>query len=149
MDSDTRRKLVGMLGRLGSNADGEVVTAARLIEGWRKKLNLQWDDIIASPPAPSGARQQPRPPPPRPQRQKPGAGGHDFNDAGSSAGERVSDHYAAAEYEDLLDRASDGVRTPKEYAFVEDMRERFERFGAAAYLSVGQKAWLETLGART
>jgi hypothetical protein len=148
MDSDTRRKLVGMLGRLGSNADGEVVTAARLIEGWRKKLNLQWDDIIASPPAPSGARQQTRPPPPRPPRQKPGAGGHDFNDAGASAGERVSDYYNAAQYEDLLERASDGARTSKEGAFVNEMTDRYWRFGLEAFLSVGQKAWLETLGAR-
>src|SRR5262245_45223018 len=46
LDKDTRRILVGWLGRLGSNQDPEALNAARKVEETRQRTNLNWDDLI-------------------------------------------------------------------------------------------------------
>ena len=42
----TRRRLIGCLGLLGSDKDGEVLAAARKTEEIRRRLNLSWGDLI-------------------------------------------------------------------------------------------------------
>src|SRR5262249_31452059 len=44
--NDDRERLVKILGMLGSNMDGEVLSAARRAEELRKKLNASWDELI-------------------------------------------------------------------------------------------------------
>ena len=46
IDYGTRRVLVKSLGMLGSDQDGEVLNAARLIEKHRRRLNAAWDELI-------------------------------------------------------------------------------------------------------
>jgi hypothetical protein len=41
-----RRRLVGVLGLLGSDKPGEVLAAASKAEAIRRSLNLSWDDLI-------------------------------------------------------------------------------------------------------
>jgi flagellar biosynthesis GTPase FlhF len=46
MDAKTRETLVKALGMLGSEHDGEVLAAARMVEKVRRKLGVTWDQII-------------------------------------------------------------------------------------------------------
>jgi hypothetical protein len=58
-DAD-RRKLVGMLSRLSSDNDNEVLVSARMAVALLQKHNAPWDDIIAEPTDPiRSARENP------------------------------------------------------------------------------------------
>lgn len=46
MDAKTHETLVKALGMLGSEHDGEVLAAARMVEKVRRKLGVTWDQII-------------------------------------------------------------------------------------------------------
>jgi hypothetical protein len=46
-----RKRIIKLLGMLGSGADGEVVNAARMAEDLRDRLGLTWNDIIVAPKA--------------------------------------------------------------------------------------------------
>lgn len=57
-----RAKLVGILGRLGSDFDGERAAAGLLASRLLRDRGLSWDDVIHAP----GSRQAHRPPCPEP-----------------------------------------------------------------------------------
>ena len=44
--SDGMTQLIRLLGMLGSQHDGEVLSAARMVERCRKKLNKSWPEIF-------------------------------------------------------------------------------------------------------
>jgi hypothetical protein len=48
---DYRRRLVSLLGMLGSDHDGERATAARMVEEHRRKCGLSWAEIVIPSPA--------------------------------------------------------------------------------------------------
>lgn len=58
LSSAERDKLVGLLGLLGSDFDGERATAAAMASRFIRERRLTWDDVIGTP--------APLPPPPRP-----------------------------------------------------------------------------------
>lgn len=49
MTSTERRRLVGILGRLGSDHDGERAAAGLLASRMLREAGLQWDDLIGEP----------------------------------------------------------------------------------------------------
>jgi hypothetical protein len=48
VDPEKRSKLVKILGKLGSDGDGEVLNAARFAEERRRELNCTWGELIRS-----------------------------------------------------------------------------------------------------
>ena len=61
-------KLVAILGRLGSDFDGERAAAGMLASRMLRSKGLTWGDVVASP----QIRYSPPPPPPPPQPKSPG-----------------------------------------------------------------------------
>ena len=45
---DEASRLAKMLGRLGSDHDGEVLTAAAAVRRFLRERGLTWDDVLAS-----------------------------------------------------------------------------------------------------
>lgn len=134
---DARRKLVGLLGRLGSDNDNERLAAVRLIEAGRKALGAQWEDLIVQPLTVAAYREAPL----------------DFNTAHApkprSNGGMVCDLFDEVEaFADLLDAASDGASSEKEVDFVADIQERFDKYGSRTFISEAQLAWLRALAGR-
>jgi hypothetical protein len=85
MTEADRKRLIAILGMLGSNAVGERDNAARLAEEFRRKHGLSWADLLAATPsAPQPAPSPPSPPkppewaqappPPKPWEPRPPAG---------------------------------------------------------------------------
>jgi hypothetical protein len=64
MTEADRKRLIAILGMLGSNAVGERDNAARLAEEFRRKHGLSWADLLAA--TPSAPQPAPPPPPPKP-----------------------------------------------------------------------------------
>lgn len=137
IDADRRRKLVGLLGRLGSDNYNERLAAVRLIEAGRKALGMQWDELIV--------------PPVRVVVMDPIM---DFNTAprrpsvkpGSGMVHQVFD--TLADFVDLIDAAGAGASTSKEMDFVADMRMRAETYRDRAFISEAQLNWLRALADR-
>jgi hypothetical protein len=50
----SRDKLAAVLGMLGSDHDGEALAAARMAERIRRRMGVQWDDLLISLPAGMG-----------------------------------------------------------------------------------------------
>lgn len=138
LTADARRKLVGLLGRLGSNNDNEILAAVRLIEAGRKAADFQWDEVIVQPLTVVAYK----------------AGPMDFNTArpapstkpGSGMVDTVFD--TLADFLDLIDEAEAGASTSKEIDFVADMRARADTYGGRAYVSEAQLEWLRALAER-
>lgn len=138
-DEDSRRKLVGLLGRLGSDNDNEILAAVKLIEAGRKAMDKQWDDLITKPVSIVAFK----------------AGPLDFNTAPparqstsqptNTRGTILDVFDSVAEFEGVLCAAEDAATTDKERDFVSDMRDRFETYGERTFLSAAQLAWLRSL----
>lgn len=61
-------------------------------------------------------------------------------------GNRVSDHYPhLPDFEEDLRLAHERARTIDQKKFVEDLTERWERYGKALYLSQNQARYLQRL----
>lgn len=138
LTEDARRKLVGLLGRLGSNNDNEILAAVRLIEAGRKAADFQWDEVIVQPLTVAAFKS-----------------GFDFNTAArpprqpARASENAADIFDSLdEFENLLDDAEAGATTQKEMDFVADMRAKADTYGLRAFLSEAQLAWLRALAER-
>lgn len=59
---------------------------------------------------------------------------------------RVKDHFADVDdFEELLEQAESFAVEDNEIEFVEDMQEKYEKWGAEMFLSDAQKSWLEKL----
>lgn len=135
---DTRRKLVGLLGRLGSNNDNEILAAVRLINSGVKAMDKQWDDLIAQPVATAAPKRGPL----------------DFNSAGSTEAtpkpsETVIDMFGSVEvFEAMLEDAETAPLSDKEETFVADMRERFSLYGERTFISPAQLKWLYAIAGR-
>lgn len=134
--ADARRKLVGLLGRLGSDNDNERLAAAKLIEAGRKALGMQWEDLIVQPLTVLAYKEGPL----------------DFNTARPAArpasGKAVDIFEDLEAFMDVIERAELGADTPKEIDFAADMRERAERYGMNTFVSEAQLSWLTALAER-
>lgn len=133
-DENSRRKLVRLLGRLGSDNDNERLAAVRLIEAGRKAMDFQWDDVIAKPSVAAGPKKDTM----------------DFNGERASRSrdnsETVCDIFdSLVEFEALLVKADVNSKTEKQRNFVADMRDRFEKYGGDTFLSAAQLSWLRSL----
>lgn len=59
---------------------------------------------------------------------------------------KASDFFDSEEaFEELLELASRGARSPSEIDFVDSMIERQEEYGLSAFISDGQIEWLRKL----
>ena len=71
MTEADRKRLVAILGMLGSSAAGERDNAARFAEAFRRKHGLSWADLLAvTPPEPPPAPPERAQPAPQPQQQQ-------------------------------------------------------------------------------
>lgn len=137
IDADRRRKLVGLLGRLGSDNDNERLNAVRLIEAGRKALGMQWEDLIVLPVTIAAHVQGPL----------------DLNGAGRAAVKpsfgKVADLFDTLhEFLQLLMLAEGGACTSKECDFVESIRERADLYRERTFVSEAQLKWLRDLAGR-
>ena len=138
LSGDARRKLIGLLGRLGSDNDNEILAAVRLIEAGRKHLDFQWDDVIGQPVTIAVHREGPL----------------DFNTASPASSTRPGSANVDTFFDtlddfiDLIDQAETGARTSKELDFVADMQAKASKYGSRAFLSEAQISWLRSLAER-
>lgn len=125
-------KLVKFFLMLGSDQDGEVVAAARMMGRWLKQEGKDWHDL-ASHMGAFGSKSngagafafRPKPKPQaRPQR-------------GITIEDMVNE---LAGYDNSRKRMTTGER-----AFIEKMHERFQTYGERAYLSDKQQQWITDL----
>lgn len=133
---DARRKLIGLLGKLGTDNDNERASVGKLIDAGRKALGLQWEDLIVPPLTVAAYREGPL----------------NFNAAprqtagAPPTGETVEDLFDDPDtFEVLLDDAEHGAQKDNEINFVADMRAKFERYGVVMFLSERQLAWLNSI----
>jgi hypothetical protein len=57
MTDDERKRVVQLLGMLGSDFDGEVLNAARCLENFRSRCNVSWQQLMEDTSAPPGVNQ--------------------------------------------------------------------------------------------
>ena len=149
LSSDDRRKLIGLLGRLGSDSAGERDNAAVAIERIRKEADVQWDELLGTGASLTYARPvwaDPMKPPPR----KPDAREWRAGSDDPTTGRTKAKKWFPKEplYKAAIDAAMAGCTTAVEMAFVLSLEEARREDGINSFLSEKQGAWLMALATR-
>lgn len=134
MDANVRRKLVGLLGRLGSNNDNEILAAVRLIERARIAGGWQWDQVIGS--SDQQNRTQDR--------------SSDFNRAETPPKRStvVSAFGSCEAFAQMLDAALKKYADERELDFLLSLGERLKDYEHRMVLSAKQEKWFRDIAGR-
>ena len=150
LSPDDRRKLVGLLGRLGSDSAGERDNAAVAIERIRRDADVSWDDLLGTGAQSSFGRpvwaEPLKPRPSRPADQREWRKGSDDPSTGRTKAKKWFPKEPA--YKAAIDAAMLGCVTAAETSFVLTLETARRDYGINSFLSEKQAEWLMALATR-
>jgi hypothetical protein len=150
LSPDDRRKLIGLLGRLGSDSAGERDNAAVAIERIRVQAGFVWDDLLGTGAQSSFGRpvwaEPLKPRPSRPADAREWRKGSDEPSTGRTKAKKWFPKEPA--YKTAIDAAMLGCTTAAETSFVLTLETARRDYGINSFLSEKQAEWLMALSVR-
>jgi len=150
LSPDDRRKLIGLLGRLGSDSAGERDNAAVAIERIRRDADVSWDDLLGT--GAQSSFQRPvwaEPLKPRPSRPADAREWRKGSDEPSTGRTKAKKWFAKEpDYKAAIDTAMLGCVTAAETSFVLTLETARRDYGINSFLSEKQAEWLMALATR-